>query len=169
MTAIIIGSPLSGIEHLPLQFWNAEGKKGIYLMLDGLPEEGMVEAKGKSPEEIASYFNAERVVIDSLSSIIMDHGIEAGLDLIRSARDQARKDGSNILFIVYEKTHLPVEEIRLQRSVDIFIELRTSVQMNEIERSLIVYKIRDHPAPRRVVPYLITEKGLELSTTSRIV
>jgi KaiC/GvpD/RAD55 family RecA-like ATPase len=169
MTAIIIGSPLSGIEHLPVQFWNAEGKKGTYLMLDGLPEEGMIEAAGMTPEEIASFFNTERVVVDSLSSLILAHGIEAGLNLIRTARDRARKDGSNILFILYESTHPPIDEIRLQRSADIFIELRTSVQLNEIERSLIVYKIRNHPAPRRVVPFLITEKGLELSTTSRIV
>lgn len=169
MTAIIFGSPLSGIEHLPVQFWNAEGKRGTYLMIDGLPDEGMVLAAGKTPEEIFSLFGSDRVILDSLSSVILTYGIDAGLELIKKARDKVRRDGSNIMFILYERTHLAIDEIRLQRSIDIFIELRTSVELNEIERSLIVYKIRNHPAPRRVVPYLITEKGLELSTTSRIV
>ena len=38
--------------------------------------------------------------------------------------------------------------------------------MNEIERQLAVHKITGMAVPRRLIPFLINEKGIELSTTS---
>ena len=42
---IVIGTSLSGIDHIARQFWNVEEKGGSYLMIDGELEEGMVEAR----------------------------------------------------------------------------------------------------------------------------
>jgi hypothetical protein len=41
--------------------------------------------------------------------------------------------------------------------------------MNEIERSLIVHKISGMRAPQRVLPFIITDNGIEASTTTRVV
>lgn len=41
--------------------------------------------------------------------------------------------------------------------------------MNEIERQLAVHKLKGMAVPRRLIPFLINEKGIELSTTSRVV
>ena len=46
---IVIGTSLSGIDHIARQFWNVEEKGGSYLMIDGEVEEGMVEARELSP------------------------------------------------------------------------------------------------------------------------
>jgi hypothetical protein len=36
-------------------------------------------------------------------------------------------------------------------------------------RTLAVQKIRDAAAPQRLLPFIITDKGIEASTTSRVV
>jgi len=51
----------------------------------------------------------------------------------------------------------------------VVIELKEVIIMNEIERQLAVHKVRNSEVPRRLIPYNITEKGIELSTTSRVV
>ena len=73
------------------------------------------------------------------------------------------------MFIVFTGIHSPMEMTRLMRAADVVIEFRNSVQQAEIERTLAVQKIRDAAAPQRLLPFIITEKGIEASTTSRVV
>jgi KaiC/GvpD/RAD55 family RecA-like ATPase len=77
--------------------------------------------------------------------------------------------GNNILFIMYKGLHTPVEEMRLERAADICMELRQDIQGNEIVRSLAILKMQGGAVPDRLIPFLVTDKGLELSTTSRVV
>ena len=65
--------------------------------------------------------------------------------------------------------HPRVEEILVMRTVDVILELKEVIFMNEIERQLAVHKITGMAVPRRLIPFLINEKGIELSTTSRVV
>jgi len=80
-----------------------------------------------------------------------------------------RKRSANLMFIVYSNIHSPVEMTRIMRSADIVMELKTEIRQSEIERTLIVHKIRDGPVPQRLLPFIITERGIEASTTSRVV
>ena len=73
------------------------------------------------------------------------------------------------MFVVYTYVHAPVEMMRLMRMADIAIELRTETPQNEIERTLTVHKIKDSAAPQRQLPFIITNNGIEASTTSRVV
>ncbi|HEX3001729.1 MAG TPA: ATPase domain-containing protein, partial [Methanoregula sp.] len=110
-----------------------------------------------------------RIVVDSLSAIILKYGIDAALKFLRLSREEMKKRGANLMFIVFTGIHSPMEMTRLMRAADVVIEFRNNVQQAEIERTLAVQKIRDAAAPQRLLPFIITEKGIEASTTSRVV
>jgi KaiC/GvpD/RAD55 family RecA-like ATPase len=164
-----MGSPLSGIDHLARQFWKADGEEGTYLMIDSDIESGMTDARGIDPGKMPDLFKGERIVVDSISSIILTHGIDAAIRCMTAGRDQVTARDANILFTCYADLHAPLEGIRVMRASDVFIELKEVIFMNEIERQLAIHKMSKGAVPRRLVPFLITEKGIELSTTSRVV
>ncbi len=166
---VVSGSPLTGIDRMARQFWEATEERGTYLMIDGELEAGMTRVNGSSPESVIAGVKGERVVVDSLSSLILSHGIDCAIRCMGVARNIASSGQSNVMFTLYSNLHAPIEEIRVMRAADVFIELKEAIFMNEIERQLAVHKIKDMAVPRRIVPFLITEKGIELSTTSRVV
>ena len=166
---MVYGTPLSGVELAALQFWKVEGEEGTYLMNDGDVETGMQDATDLHPEMYLSQMVGGRIVIDSLSTIIIKYGIDAALKFLRQAREQVRQRGANLMFIVYTNVHTPVEMTRIMRAADIVIELKTEIHQSEIERTLAVHKIRDAAAPQRLLPFIITDRGIEASTTSRVV
>jgi KaiC/GvpD/RAD55 family RecA-like ATPase len=110
-----------------------------------------------------------RIVVDSLSTIVIRYGIEEALKFLRLAREEMKKRGSNIMFVVYTGIHAPIEMTRLMRASDIVIEFKTEISQSEIERTLAVHKMRGGASPRRLLPFVITENGIEASTTSRVV
>ena len=168
-TIIVMGSPLSGVDLMARQFWKMGDEGGAYLMIDSGIEEGMIDARELDPGQITSLFSGQRIVVDSLSSIILRHGIEAGLSCLSSARDAVAQTGANVMFILYTNIHAAQEEIRLHRMADVVIELREAIFVTEVERQLAVRKVKNNQVTKRLIPFNITEKGIELSTTSRVV
>lgn len=168
-TIIVMGSPLTGIELMARQFWKMEDEGGAYLMFDSEIEEGMTDARHLYPDQLPPLYTGQRIVVDSLSSIILHHGIEAALSCISAARAEAVRTGANILFILYTNIHSAQEEIQVLRMADVIIELKAVSFVTEIERQLAVHKVKNNPVPKRLIPFNITEKGIELSTTSRVV
>jgi len=166
---VVLGSPLSGMDHMARQFWSVENEPGCYLMIDGEVEDGMTAAGGIPPEQLTAHFTGDRIVVDSLSSIILSSGIEAAVACLASAKRDAAARNANTMFIMYSDLHSTQEEIRILRLADVVIELKEVIFMNEIERQLAVHKLRRGQVPRRLIPFNITEKGIELSTTSRVV
>ncbi len=138
-------------------------------MNDGEVETDMVDAADLHPEMYLTQMVGGRIVIDSLSTIIIKYGIDSALKFMKLAREEMRKRRANLLFIVYTNVHTPVEMTRIMRAADLVIELKTEVHQSEIERTLAVHKIRDAAAPQRLLPFIITERGIEASTTSRVV
>lgn len=168
-TIIIMGSPLSGIDLMARQFWETEGEEGVYLMIDSEIEEGMHDARTLPPDQLSPLYAGQRIVVDSLSSIILHHGIESALSCLLAARAEAAKSGGNIMFLYYTNIHPAQEEIRLLRLADVVIELKEVIFVTEVERQLAVRKVKNNQVPKRLIPFNITEKGIELSTTSRVV
>ncbi|MDI9633303.1 MAG: ATPase domain-containing protein [Methanolinea sp.] len=166
---VVQGSPLTGIDLLARQFWSADGTPGTYLMIDADPEPGMTDARDVPPEGLPALMKGERVVLDSLSTIIARNGIDAALSLLSRAKRDVSERKANALFILYSDLHPVAEEIRIMRAADVIIELKEIIIMNEIERQLAVHKVRNAQVPKRLIPYNITEKGIELSTTSRVI
>jgi KaiC/GvpD/RAD55 family RecA-like ATPase len=166
---MVYGTPLAGVDLAAMQFWKVEGEEGTYLMNDGDVETGMIDAAELYPEMYIPQMIGHRIVIDSFSTIIIKYGIDNALKFLRLAREEIRRRNANLMFIVYSNVHSPVEMTRLMRSADIVMELKTEIRQSEIERMLIVHKIRDGPVPQRLLPFIITEHGIEASTTSRVV
>ena len=167
---MIYGTPVAGLDLAALQFWKAEGgEEGTYFMNDGDVDIGMIDAADLHPEMYLPQMAGGRIVVDSLSAIILKYGIDVALKFLRLAREDMKKRGANLMFIVFTGIHSPMEMTRLMRAADVVIEFRNSVQQAEIERTLAVQKIRDAAAPQRLLPFIITDKGIEASTTSRVV
>jgi KaiC/GvpD/RAD55 family RecA-like ATPase len=55
------------------------------------------------------------------------------------------------------------------RISDIVIEYKTEISQSDIERTLAVQKIKGAASPQRLLPFIITDNGIEASTTSRVV
>ena len=167
---MIYGTPLAGVDLASKQFWQAEGgEEGTYLMNEGDIEVGMIDATDLHPEMYIPQMAGSRIIVDSLSTIIIKYGIEEALKFLRMAREEMRKRGANMLFVVYTDIHTQMEMTRIMRAADIVIEYKTDIHQSEIERTLAVHKIKDAAAPQRLLPFIITEKGIEASTTSRVV
>jgi KaiC/GvpD/RAD55 family RecA-like ATPase len=168
-TIMVYGTPLAGVDLAASQFWKVDGEEGTYLMNDGDVEAGMIDASELHPEMYMTQMAGGRIVVDSLSTIIIKYGIEEALKFLRLAREEMRKRGANIMFVVYSGIHAPVEMTRIMRAADIVIEFGSEVHQSEIERTLAVQKMKDGASPRRLLPFIITDNGIEASTTSRVV
>ena len=166
---MVYGSPLVGLELMTRQFWNVAREEGTYLMNEGSLETGMVDASELHPEMYLPQMIGVRIVVDSLSSIVIRYGIDGTLKFLGLAREEINMRGGNLMFVVYTNIHASVEMMRLMRMADIVIELRTETRQNEIDRTLTVHKIKDSAVPQRQLPFIITENGIEASTTSRVV
>lgn len=167
---MIYGTPVAGVDLAALQFWKAEGgEEGTYFMNDGDVDVGMIDATEMHPEMYLTQMAGGRIVVDSLSAIVLKYGIDGALKFLRLAREEMKKRGANLLFVVYTGIHTPMEMTKLMRAADVVIEFKTNIQQSEIERTLAVHKIKDAAAPQRLLPFIITEKGIEASTTSRVV
>ena len=166
---MIYGTPLAGVDLAAFQFWKVEGEEGTYLMNDGDIDVGMIDATDLHPGMYMAQMVGSRIVVDSLSTIIIRYGIEEALKFLRLAREEVKKRGANIMFVVYSGIHAPVEMTRIMRATDIVIEFKTEIHQSEIERTLAVHKMKDAASPRRLLPFIITDNGIEASTTSRVV
>jgi KaiC/GvpD/RAD55 family RecA-like ATPase len=166
---IVIGSPLSGIDHIARQFWKVEEEGGSYMMIDSEVEEGMVDARALTPDSFPACYKGKRIIVDSLSSVILNFGIDEALRCLQTARKEAAHEKRTIMFLLYNNIHKPEDENRIYRLADVVLELKVVTFVTEVERQLAVHKLRQTNVPKRLIPFNITDKGIELSTTSRVV
>jgi len=167
---MLYGTPIAGLDLAARQFWKAEGgEEGTYFMNDGDVEVDMIDATDLHPGMYFPQMAGGRIVVDSLSTIIARYGIEEALKFLRQCREEIRNRRANLVFVVFTGIHTPMEMTRIMRAADVVVEFKTNVQQAEIERTLAVHKIKDSAAPQRLLPFIITEKGIEASTTSRVV
>ena len=122
-----------------------------------------------NPALLLEQMNGTRVAVDSLSSLIQSYGIEQALFLLGHAKENIQKNDANLMVIVYSGVHSPMEMTRIMRLADVVIEFKTEVSQAEIQRTLAVQKIKGRAVPRRLLPFIITDNGIEASTTSRVV
>jgi KaiC/GvpD/RAD55 family RecA-like ATPase len=167
---MLYGTPVAGVDLAAFQFWKAEeGQEGTYLMNDGDVDVGMIDATEMHPDLYITQMAGSRIVVDSLSTLIVKYGIDVALKFLRHSRDEMRKRNANMLFVVYTGIHPQIDMTRIMRAADIVIEFKTEIHQAEIERTLAVQKIKDAAAPQRLLPFIITDRGIEASTTSRVV
>ena len=165
---LVFGTALSGMELLARQFWQQDAN-GSYFITDAEPIQGMIDGRTISLEKYLELGRGERVVVDSLSSVILKYGIDTTVKFLSICAKDIEKRKSNYLFIVYKGLHTPLEEMRINRLADTVLEFREDFEGVEVQHSLIVHKIKGMAVPNRAIPLLIMENGLEISTTSRVV
>ncbi|HPY59465.1 MAG TPA: hypothetical protein PLG55_01910 [Methanospirillum sp.] len=168
-TILLIGSATSGVDHFARQFWEVLPEHRRFFMLDGYLLDGMVHARGLTSAEIFAHPGDGGLIIDSLSTLIMREGIDPVLAGVVSCRATIQASRDNALFTLYEGLHAPYNEILLVRLCDVVIHLHEERHGNEIIRTLDVKKLTGLEPPGRLLPFIISGKGIELSTTSRVV
>jgi KaiC/GvpD/RAD55 family RecA-like ATPase len=167
---MVHGTALAGIDIAAAQFWQGDSDEtGTYLVAEDIINEETDSTASMEPDRFLERMAGERIVIDSLSTILDRYGIEETLGLLRLAREEMAGRQANAMFIVFTGIHTPMEMTRLMKASDVVIEFQTTIQQSEIARTLCVHKIKDGAAPRRLLPFIITENGIEASTTSRVV
>ena len=165
---VVFGTALSGMELLARQFWQQDAN-GSYFITDAEPVPGMIDGRTVSLEKYLELGRGERVVVDSLSTVILKYGIDTTVKFLSICAKDIEKRKSNYLFLMYKGLHTPLEEMRVNRAADIVFEFRDEVEGVEVSHSLIIHKIKGMAVPNRAIPLLIMENGLEISTTSRVV
>jgi len=168
-TILVMGSATSGIDQFARQFWEVLPEHRRFFMLDGYLTDGMIHARGMTSGEIFSAAGEEGLIIDSISTLIMKEGIEPVISGVVQCRSNIQASRDHALFILYEGLHAPYNEIMLMRLCDIVIHFHEELHGNEIIRTLEVKKLTGLKQPTRLLPYIISGKGIELSTTSRVV
>ena len=166
---VIYGSPLTGSDRMAKQFWQADERESRYFMIDSFVEEGMIDVLSTKPEDLIEAMKGDRIVVDSLSSIILEEGIDVALRLLNDGISAVKAAGGNALFLMYDGLHTRMDEIRVMRAADVFITLLEEFHGNTIERKLVINKMLFADVPSRIYPYNIMDFGLELSTTARVV
>jgi len=166
---VFFGSPLSGLDLMARQFWQADEEESSYLMLDAEVEPGMLDAAGMGLSDLISSMSGDRVVIDSLSTLLINHGFDAAYAFVTKDTRDILESGANILYTLYSGLHPAWDEIRILRAADVVITLREALHGNEFERTLSVQKMKGGQIPQRAIPYHFIPRGVELSTTSRVV
>jgi len=166
---VIYGSPLTGSDRMAKQFWQADERESRYFMIDSFVEEGMIDVLSTKPEDLIEAMKGDRIVVDSLSSIILEEGIDVALRLLTDGISAVKAAGGNALFLMYDGLHTRMDEIRVMRAADVFITLLEEFHGNTIERKLVINKMLFADVPSRIYPYNIMDFGLELSTTARVV
>ena len=166
---MVHGTAVAGVDLAAQHFCHGhDEEKGTYI----IPEE-IIEAAGPNsmmnPAMLLAQMGGARIVVDSLSAIIEEYGIDQTLFLLSLMKDEIRRNKANLMFIVYSGVHSPMEMTRIMRVADVVIEFKTQVQQAEIARTLAVQKIKGGAVPRRLLPFIITESGIEASTTQRVV
>lgn len=166
---MVHGTAVAGVDLAAHHFCHGhEEETGTYIV----PED-IIEAAGPcakmNPAMLLEQMGGKRIVVDSLSAIIEQFGIEQTLFLLGIIKDQIRRNHANLMFIVYSGVHTPMEMTRIMRVADVVIEFKTQVQQTEIARTLAVQKIKGGAVPRRLLPFIITDNGIEASTTQRVV
>lgn len=167
---LLCGDPLTGMEKFSVQFWKAdESGQSSYFMMDSLVLEGMIDSGNFNPEEIIWDMTGKWIVVDSLSTLLIKYGIDEIIKFLRESSEKIRNEGSNMLITMYSGIHSPYEEVMIKRNCNTVFILNQYAHGSEIERNLQVNKISGLDVPKRVYPYNILEKGIELSTTGRVV
>ena len=166
---VVYGGALTGSDRMARQFWQSDERESWYFMIDSFVEEGMIDVLGTKPEELIQSMKGERIVVDSLSSIILEEGIDVALRLLTEGVGPLKEAGGNAMFIMYDGLHTRMEETRVMRAADVFITLLEEFHGYTIERKLIINKLLFSDVPSRIYPYNIMDYGLELSTTARVV
>ena len=110
-----------------------------------------------------------RVIIDSLSSLMRMENPEDVIDLFEIIQMAARKYGGIYFFILDRGVHEERLVNTLLYLADGIFDFSTRERGSELEHVLRVQKLRNMIFSTKLIPYIISEEGLMVETTERII
>lgn len=121
-------------------------------------------------ERFASSHVAQiRVIIDSLSSLMRTENPEDVVDLFEIIQIAARRYGGIYFFILDRGVHEERLVNTLLYLADGIFEFSTRERGSELEHTMRIQKLRNMIFSTKLIPYIISEEGLVVETTERII
>jgi KaiC/GvpD/RAD55 family RecA-like ATPase len=112
--------------------------------------------------------NKYRGVIDSISYFLRAYNLNTVVDVIEMISSIGKATGSIHLVLMTSGMHDSITENTLRHICDGVIEFRIRERGSEIERNIMIRKMRGMLVPNRTISYMVTQKGIELETTTRV-
>lgn len=110
-----------------------------------------------------------RCVIDSLSSLFRTENPEDVIDLFEIIQMAARKYGGIYFFILDRGVHDEQLVNTLLYLADGIFDFTTRERGSELEHVMRIQKLRNMIFSTKLIPYIISEEGLVVETTERII
>jgi KaiC/GvpD/RAD55 family RecA-like ATPase len=109
-----------------------------------------------------------RGVIDSMSFFLRAYELNNVIEAIEVISSVGKATNAVQLVLMTSGMHDPTVENTMKDICDGVIEFRMKERGSEIERSILIRKMRGMIPPNKTISYNITNKGIELETTTRV-
>lgn len=109
-----------------------------------------------------------RGVFDCLEFIADYHSPQEAINLVQAIKTYTQNTGGLVLFSLTKDLY-PQMQLRLESIVDCVIELDTNRRIDEIERLVIIKKIKNSPHRININRYRIGDEGFQYDTMKRVV
>ena len=125
---MVHGSACAGVDLAAIQFFKGETEEedGTYLRTEDTINHEKNDSSRMEPDKFLMQMAGNRIVLDSLTSIIDHYGIDDAIRLLRLAKEDVQKSGANMMFLVFAGVHTPMEMTKIMREADVVIEFKTS-------------------------------------------
>jgi KaiC/GvpD/RAD55 family RecA-like ATPase len=110
-----------------------------------------------------------RCVVDSLSSLFRTENPEDVVDLFEIIQIDARKYGGIYFFILDKGVHDESQVNTLLYLADGIFDFSTRERGSELEHVMRIQKLKNMIFSTKLIPYIISEEGLVVETTERII
>ncbi len=109
-----------------------------------------------------------RGVIDSMSFFLRAYELNSVVEAIEVISSVGKATNAVQLVLMTSGMHDPTVENTMKDICDGVIEFRMKERGSEVERSILIRKMRGMIPPSKTSSYNITHKGIELETTTRV-
>ncbi|MBE0523065.1 MAG: signal transduction protein [Methanosarcinales archaeon] len=109
-----------------------------------------------------------RMVIDSISYFLRAYDMNSVIEVIELMSSIGKLSGGLHLILAVKGLHDDLTINTMKHMADGVIELYVKDRASQIERGLVVRKMRGLIVPNRSISFDITPKGIELETTTRV-
>lgn len=116
----------------------------------------------------ADYGRRYRGVIDSLSFFLSNYDVKDVSDVIEVMSSIGKMAGGTHLLLMAKGVHDAATENAMKHIADGVIELFFKERGSELERLLVVRKMRGMLTPNKMMPFTIGPKGIDLEVMTRV-
>lgn len=117
---------------------------------------------------VQNHGNKYRMVIDSISYFLRAYDMNSVIEVIELMSSIGKLSGGIHLVLVVSGLHDEITVNTMKHLADGVIELAIKERASQIERVLVIRKMRGLIVPNKTISFDITTKGIELETTTRV-